>query len=81
MIYDFGMMYRVLDRYVDNNIDETEHAYISGFKWPDSYVLKIQDEKFWTEIESAYETYIAKENRKSIITVADLKRIIEDSLL
>ena len=61
MIYDFGMMYRVLDRHDDNNIDETEHAYISGFKWLNSYVLKIQDEKFWTEIERAYETYCKRE--------------------
>lgn len=81
MIYDFGMMYRILDRYADNAIDETEHAYIADLKWPNSYVLKIQDEKFWAEIEDAYETYIAKENRGSTITVAGLKGIIEDSLL
>lgn len=81
MIYDFGMMYRVLDRYADNSIDETEHAYIYELKWPNSYVLKIQDEKFWAEMESAYETCIAKGARKKVRTVADLKRILEESLL
>ena len=81
MIYDFGIMYRILDSYVDNSIDETEHAYISELKWPNSYVLKIQDEKFWTEIEDAYETCIEKEDREVIRTVADLKRILEESLL
>lgn len=80
MIYGYGMMYQTLDRYIENNIDEIEHAFISELKWPDSYVLKVNDERLWLELQNLYGICITKVDRENIRTVADLKNKITDSL-
>ena len=77
VIYGYGMMYQTLDRYVENDIDEIEHAFVPDLKWPSSYLLVISNDKFWSEIQDLYDIYISKEDRERIYTVADLKRMIE----
>lgn len=80
MIYGYGMMYQTLDRYVENNIDEIEHAFIPGLKWPDSYELNISDTRFWLEIQSFYGICVTKEDKTGIITVGDLKKKIAEGI-
>lgn len=81
MIYGYGMMYQALDRYVENDIDEIEHAFIPDLKWSDSYVLKVNDARFWLEIQSLYGICITKEIKNRIIIVEDLKREIKEALM
>jgi len=79
-MYGYGMMYQALDRYVENDIDEIEHVFVPDLKWPDSYVLKVNDERLWLEIQSLYGICIIKADRENIETVADLKNKILASL-
>lgn len=80
MLCGYGMMYQALDRYVENDIDEIEHAFIPDLKWPDSYVLKVNDARFWLELQNLYGICITKADKENIKTVADLKNRIADSL-
>lgn len=80
MIYGYGMMYQTLDRYVENDIDEIEHAFIPDLKWPDTFVLKVNDARFWLELQNLYGICITKADRENIRTIADLKNKIVDSL-
>lgn len=80
MIYGYGMMYQALDRYVENDIDEIQHAFVPDLKWPGSYVLKVNDARFWLEIQSFYGIRLTKEDKENILTVADLKSKIEKSI-
>lgn len=77
MIYDYGMMYQTLDRYVKNDINENEHSFIYELKWPDTYPVIIANDRFWFEIQNFYDIYVPAEYRERIETVADLKTIIE----
>lgn len=81
MLYGFGMMYQILDRYAENDIDETEHAFIVGLKWPDSYRLHIRNEDFWEELQKNYDICFTEKDKVSIITIGDLKRKIEECVL
>lgn len=60
MIYGTGMLYELLDRYAENDMDEMEHAFIASVKWSDSDVLKISDKKFWVEVEKYYGVFLQK---------------------
>ncbi|MCI8371903.1 MAG: hypothetical protein HFI75_05835 [Lachnospiraceae bacterium] len=75
-MYSFGMLYQILESYVENNIDEIEHAFVYSLKWPDSYILKIKDEKFWVELQKIYDVVISEKEKKEIITVEGLKKLL-----
>ena len=80
MLYGFDMLFQMLNKYTDNNVNEIEHAFIPDLKWPDSYVLKVNDARFWLELQNLYGICITKADRENIKTVADLKNRIADSL-
>lgn len=76
MIYGFGMLYQIIDKYFESDIDEMEHAFICTYKWPDSYVLKIYNDTFWDELQEVYDIHLEKEVKKDQVTIGDLKKII-----
>lgn len=76
MMYGLEMMYRLLNQYAENDIDETEHAFVADLKWPDSYVLKIHDEKFWEQLQDDYDIVFTDEDKQEIATIGHLKRKI-----
>ena len=80
MLYGFDMLFQMLNKYTDNNVNEIEHAFIQDLKWPDSYVLKVNDARFWLELQNLYGICITKVDRENIKTVEDLKNRIADSL-
>lgn len=80
MLYGFDMLFQMLNKYTDNNVNEIEHAFIPDLKWPDSYVLKVNDARFWLELQNLYGICITKVDRENIKTVEDLKNRIADSL-
>lgn len=80
MLYGFDMLFQMLNKYTDNNVNEIEHAFIPDLKWPDSYVLKVNDARFWLELQNLYGICITKADRENIKTVEDLKNRIADSL-
>lgn len=75
-MYGFGMLYQLLDKYVENDIDEMEHAFVYSLKWPDSHSIKVKDEEFWEELQNTYDIIILEKEKKEIITVEDLKKCI-----
>ena len=80
VIYGYGMMYQILDRYVWNYIDEAEHVFATELKWPNEYLLVVINERFWIEIQNLYDVCISKEDRERINTVADLKTMIDKTV-
>ncbi len=76
-MYGSGMLYQILDRYVENDMDEMEHAFVYGLKWPDFFPIKIKHEEFWEELQNAYDVFLSEEEKKEIITVEDLKKILK----
>lgn len=80
MLYGFDMLFQMLNKYTDNNVNEIEHAFIPDLKWPDSYVLKVNDARFWLELQNLYGICITKADRENIKTVENLKNRIADSL-
>lgn len=75
-MYSYGYLYQILDKYIENSMEETEHGFIPGIKWPDNYVLKTCSEEFWTEIEAAYDVHFTEQDIRHIKTVGDLKKEI-----
>lgn len=79
MIYNQGIFYRLLDKYIENNMDEKEHGFIAGIKWPDNYVIRECPENFWTEIEEIFEIHISVSDKRKVFTVGDMKRLIDSA--
>lgn len=63
MIYNPGLLYRILDKYMENHMNEEEHGFIAALKWPDSYRLGKCSEKFWTELQEVYDICISESER------------------
>ena len=78
MVGGFAVMYQILDRYVENDISEIEHAFVMQLKWDDSYKIKIVDEEFWGALQRAYDIVFTDEGKKGVATVGDLKRKIRE---
>lgn len=76
MIYGFGMLYRILDKYIENDMDEIEHGFIMDIKWPDNYELGKCPIGFWSEIHEAYDIDVTEYDVQSVATVGDLKKLI-----
>lgn len=76
MIYGFGMLYEILDTYIDNNIDEREHGFIMSIKWPDNYDLGECPVEFWSAIQEIYDIDVTEYYMQSVTTVGDLKKMI-----
>lgn len=72
----YGYLYCLLDKHIENSMDETEHGFIPSIKWPDNYALEACSEEFWAEIEDAYEIYFTERDVRHIKTVGDLKKEI-----
>ena len=76
MIYGLGMMYQLLDKYVENSMGEAEYAFIPDLKWPDSRVLEIRDDRFWEGLRDSYDILFSDKEKKEIVTIGDLKQKI-----
>lgn len=75
-MYGLDMLYQILDKYIENDMDESEHAFIPGLKWADDYRLGRCPEKFWNEIQDVYGVSMSEKERFSVKTVNDLKKAI-----
>lgn len=76
MIYGFGMLYRILDEYIENDMDETEHGFVMSIKWPDDYDLGKCQVEFWNAIQEEYDIDVTEYDMQSVTTVGDLKKMI-----
>lgn len=81
MLDGFEMMYQVLDRCAQNDMSEIEHAFVHELKWAESYPLTISDEEFWDAMQRCYGIVFTDEDKKSIVTIGDLKGKIADYLI
>lgn len=76
MIYDLGTLYRILDKHIENSMDEREHAFIANIKWGNNYQLKECSKEFWEEIQDTYGICLSEEDIQCIVTVGDLRNTI-----
>ena len=76
VIYGFNMLYRILDKYIENSMDETEHAFIAGIKWENSHCLGECSREFWEEIQDTYDICLSEYDIQCAVTVGDLKKLI-----
>ena len=76
VIYGFDMLYRILDKYIENSMDETEHAFIASIKWENSYCLGDCSREFWEEIQDTYGICLSECDIQCVANVGDLKKMI-----
>lgn len=79
MIYNSGLLYGILDKYIENRMEEEEHGFITAMKWPENYSIGVCPKEFWTEIQEVYEICVPVSDRKKVKTVGDLKRLIDSA--
>ncbi len=76
VIYGSGTLYRILDKYIENDMDETEHGFIMEIKWPDDYALGKCSARFWNAIQEEYDITVTEYDIQNVTTVGDLKKMI-----